>query len=143
MNAISSSSKRAKAYLGPIIIIGALFFIFGFVTWVNSTLIPYLQIACELTTSQAVWVTFAFYISYALMSFPSSWILDKVGFKRGMMYGLLVMAVGALVFIPAANTRLFGLFLTGLFIIGTGLALLQTAANPYVTILGPIESAAK
>lgn len=143
MNAISSSSKKAKAYLGPIIIIGALFFIFGFVTWVNSTLIPYLQIACELTTSQAVWVTFAFYISYALMAFPSSWILKKVGFKRGMMFGLLVMAVGALVFIPAANTRLFGLFLTGLFVIGTGLALLQTAANPYVTILGPIESAAK
>ena len=126
-----------------IVIIGALFFIFGFVTWVNSTLIPYLQIACELNTSQAVWVTFAFYISYAVMAFPSSWVINKVGFKNGMMYGLLVMAVGALIFIPAAHARTFGLFLTGLFVIGIGLALLQTASNPYITILGPIESAAK
>ncbi len=126
-----------------IFIIGTLFFIFGFVTWVNSTLIPYLQIACELNTSQAVWVTFAFYISYAVMAFPSSWVINKVGFKNGMMYGLLVMAIGALIFIPAAHQRTFGLFLTGLFVIGIGLALLQTASNPYITILGPIESAAK
>lgn len=126
-----------------IFIMGTLFFIFGFVTWVNSTLIPYLKIACELTTSQAVWVTFAFYISYAVMAFPSSWVINKVGFKNGMMYGLLVMAIGALIFIPAAHARTFGLFLTGLFVIGIGLALLQTASNPYITILGPIESAAK
>ncbi len=126
-----------------IVIIGTLFFIFGFVTWVNSTLIPYLQIACELNTSQAIWVTFAFYISYAVMAFPSSWMINKVGFKNGMMWGLLVMAIGALIFIPAAHERTFGLFLTGLFVIGIGLALLQTASNPYITILGPIESAAK
>jgi glucose/galactose transporter len=90
-----------------------------------------------------VWVTFAFYISYAVMAFPSSWVIQKTGFKKGMMYGLIVMAVGALIFIPAANARTFGLFLTGLFVIGIGLALLQTASNPYITILGPIESAAK
>jgi len=126
-----------------IVIIGILFFIFGFVTWLNSTLIPYLQIACQLETSEAVLVTFAFYISYAVMAFPSSWVLKKTGFKNGMMWGLILMSLGALVFIPAANTRTYGLFLTGLFIIGTGLALLQTASNPYITILGPIESAAK
>jgi MFS transporter, FHS family, L-fucose permease len=130
-------------YTPQVVIIGLLFFIFGFVTWLNSTLIPYLQIACELETSEAVLVTFAFYISYAVMAFPSSWVLNKTGFKNGMMWGLIVMAVGALVFIPAAQTRTYGLFLTGLFIIGTGLALLQTASNPYITILGPIESAAK
>ena len=130
-------------YTSQIIIIGILFFIFGFVTWLNSTLIPYLQIACELQTSEAVLVTFAFYISYAVMAFPSSWVLQRTGFKNGMMWGLIVMALGALVFIPAAETRTYGLFLTGLFIIGTGLALLQTASNPYITILGPIESAAK
>lgn len=128
---------------GPIIIIGILFFIFGFVTWANSTLIPYLKIACELSTSQAILVTFAFYISYAVMAFPSSWVLRKTGFKNGMVVGLLVMAVGALLFIPAAEVRSFAMFLLGLFIIGTGLALLQTASNPYITILGPIESAAK
>jgi len=87
-------------------IIGALFFVFGFVTWVNSTLIPYLQIACELKTSEAVLVTFAFYISYAVMAFPSSWVLRKTGFKKGMMLGLIVMAAGALLFIPAAKTRI-------------------------------------
>jgi glucose/galactose transporter len=130
-------------YTSQIIIIGILFFIFGFVTWLNSTLIPYLQIACQLETTQAVLVTFAFYISYALMAFPSSWVLKRTGFKNGMMWGLICMAFGALIFIPAAETRTFTLFLTGLFVIGTGLALLQTASNPYITILGPIESAAK
>ena len=130
-------------YTSQIVIIGILFFIFGFVTWLNSTLIPYLQIACQLETSQAVLVTFAFYISYAVMAFPSSWVLKKTGFKNGMMWGLICMAIGALIFIPAAETRTYGLFLTGLFVIGTGLALLQTASNPYITILGPIESAAK
>ncbi|MEO6704795.1 MAG: MFS transporter, partial [Ginsengibacter sp.] len=130
-------------YTPQIVIIGILFFIFGFFTWLNSTLIPYLQIACELETSQAVLVTFAFYISYAVMAFPSSWVLKRTGFKNGMMWGLVCMAIGALVFIPAAQTRTYGLFLTGLFIMGTGLALLQTASNPYITILGPIDSAAK
>ena len=132
-----------KNYTSQIVIIGILFFIFGFVTWLNSTLIPYLQIACQLETSQAVLVTFAFYISYSVMAFPSSWLLKRTGFKNGMMWGLIVMALGALIFIPAAMTRTYGLFLTGLFVIGTGLALLQTASNPYITILGPIESAAK
>lgn len=130
-------------YTSQIVIIGILFFIFGFVTWLNSTLIPYLQIACQLETSQAVLVTFAFYISYAVMAFPSSWVLNKTGFKKGMMWGLICMGIGALIFIPAAQTRTYGLFLTGLFVIGTGLALLQTASNPYITILGPMESAAK
>ena len=130
-------------YTVQIIIIGILFFIFGFVTWLNSTLIPYLQIACELETSEAVLVTFAFYISYAVMAFPSSWVLKKTGYKNGMMWGLICMAIGAAIFIPAAQNRAYGLFLTGLFVTGTGLALLQTASNPYITILGPIESAAK
>lgn len=141
MNQDLTNSK--PNYTSQIVIIGILFFIFGFVTWLNSTLIPYLQIACELQTSEAVLVTFAFYISYAVMAFPSSWVLQRTGFKKGMMLGLICMAVGALIFIPAAQTRTYGLFLTGLFVIGTGLALLQTASNPYITILGPMESAAK
>lgn len=135
--------QKNQNYTAQITIIGILFFIFGFVTWLNSTLIVYLQIALELETAEAVLVTFAFYISYAVMAFPSSWVLKKTGYKKGMMYGLLVMAIGAIVFIPAAQMRVYSMFLTGLFIIGTGLALLQTASNPYITILGPIESAAK
>lgn len=139
----AASNNQAKSYLIPTIIIGVLFFVFGFVTWVNGTLIPYLQTACELTTSQATLVTFATYIAYAVMAFPSSWVLKKTGFKKGMIVGLVVMAIGALIFIPAAKSRMYPVFLTGLFVIGSGLALLQTASNPYITILGPIESAAK
>ena len=127
----------------PILILGALFFIFGFVTWLNGTLIPYLKIACELNNFESLLVAFAFYISYFVMALPSAWVLKKTGFRKGMMYGLLVMAAGALIFIPAATTRTYGLFLTGLFVIGTGLSILQTASNPYVTIVGPIESAAR
>ena len=127
----------------PIIIIGALFFIFGFVTWLNATLIPYLKISCELTSFESYLVAFAFYISYFVMALPSSAVLKKTGFKNGMSVGLITMAIGALIFIPAAYTRTYGLFLAGLFIQGTGLTILQTASNPYVTILGPIESAAK
>lgn len=140
---VSATASNRQSYVIPMLIIGALFFLFGFVTWANGTLIPYLKIACELTTSEAMLVTFAFYISYAVMAFPSSWVLKKTGFKKGMVLGLIVMAVGALLFIPAANNRTYSVFLIGLFVIGTGLALLQTACNPYVTILGPIESAAK
>jgi glucose/galactose transporter len=132
-----------KTYIISISIIGLLFFIFGFVTWLNGILIPYLQIACELTNFQALFVAFAFYISYTVMALPSSWILKKTGFKNGMSLGLLVMAVGTLIFVPAAHTRIYGIFLLGLFIMGTGLAILQTASNPYITIIGPRESAAK
>jgi glucose/galactose transporter len=139
--AINGSLKRS--YVFPLIIIGALFFIFGFVTWANSQLIPYLKIACELTDTQSFLVATAFFAAYFIMAIPSSAILKWTGFKKGMSFGLLVMAAGALLFIPAASSRSYALFLTGLFIIGTGLALLQTASNPYVTVLGPLESAAQ
>ncbi|TDN38709.1 glucose/galactose MFS transporter [Hymenobacter sp. UV11] len=127
----------------PLVIIGALFFIFGFITWLNGTLIPFLKLACELTYAQALLVTFAFYIAYVFLAIPSSLILQKTGFKNGMALGLVVMAGGALVFVPAAQARSFGLFLFGLFIQGAGLALLQTASNPYASILGPLDSAAR
>ncbi len=136
-------NSNQKSYVFPMIIIGALFFIFGFVTWLNSVLIPFLQQACQLTDFQAYFVTLAFYISYFVMAIPSSGILKKIGFTRGMSVGLFVMAIGSLVFIPAAEVRSYPLFLVGLFIQGTGLTLLQTASNPYATVLGPIESAAK
>jgi len=139
----TSTAVDRKNYILSISIIGALFFIFGFITWLNGTLIPFLKIACELNNVQAYFVTLAFYIAYFFMAPPSSWVLHKVGFKNGMALGLFVIAIGSLVFIPAALTRTFSLFLTGLFIQGTGLALLQTASNPYVVVLGPRESAAK
>ena len=134
---------KKNSYVFNLSIIGLLYFVFGFVTWLNSLLIPFLKTACQLPDSQAYWVTFAFYISYFVMSIPSSAILKRTGFARGMSLGLIVMAIGSILFLPAASSRNYLLFLVGLFIQGTGLALLQTAVNPYVTILGPIESAAK
>lgn len=135
-------TKQDNRY--AIMIIGILFFVFGFITWLNGTLIPFLKLACQLENDiQAFFVTFAFYMAYFFLALPSSVLLKKTGFKNGMALGLVVMAVGSLIFIPAANTRTFGLFLTGLFVQGMGLALLQTASNPYISIVGPIESAAQ
>ncbi|MGK7390096.1 MAG: sugar MFS transporter [Candidatus Cyclobacteriaceae bacterium M2_1C_046] len=132
-----------KKGVSPILIIGALFFIFGFITWLNSVLIPYLKIACELSNLESYLVAFAFYIAYLVMALPSGWVLSYTGYKKGMSLGLLVIAVGAVIFIPAAISRQYIIFLVGLFVQGTGLALLQTASNPYITIIGPRESAAK
>ncbi len=142
MNTTSTAVDR-KNYIMSLSIIGALFFIFGFVTWLNGSLMPFLQTACELTPFQASLVTLAFYIAYFVMALPSSFVLKKIGYKNGVFVGLLIMALGALIFIPAAYTRQFGVFLAGLFVLGTGLALLQTATNPFITIIGPRESAAK
>ncbi len=135
-----TNSKNSN---GPLIMIGILFFVFGFVTWVNSVLIAFFKEAFQLNNFQSLLVTSAFFISYFVMAIPSSWVLAKTGFKNGMSFGLLAMAVGTLLFIPAAKAENYSLFLLGLFVIGTGLALLQTASNPYVTILGPSESAAQ
>ena len=139
----NSDKKPVQANWITVGTIGLFFFIFGFVTWLNGILIPYLKISCELNHFESYLVAFAFYVAYVIMAIPSSWLLKRTGLKTGMMLGLIVMAGGALFFIPAAITRTYLLFLSGLFIMGTGLAILQTAANPYITMLGPIESAAQ
>lgn len=141
--AVSVSSLTSRQTVISILLIGVMFFIFGFVSWVNSILIPYFKIACELTSFQAYLVAFAFYIAYFVMSVPSSFLLKKFGFKKGMMFGFWAMALGAFIFVPAAYSRTYEIFLLGLFTIGIGLAILQTAANPYITILGPKERAAQ
>lgn len=139
----TAAGNNRSNYIMSISIIGVLYFIFGFVTWLNGSLMPFLQTACELTPFEASLVTLAFYIAYFVMALPSSFVLKKIGYKNGVFVGLLVMALGALIFIPAAYSRQFGVFLAGLFVLGTGLALLQTATNPFITIIGPRESAAK
>ena len=124
--------------------VGCLFFVFGLVSWVNSILVPYFKVACDLQSGvQTYLVTFAFYIAYLVMTVPASFLLKKVGYKKGAKIGLWIMAAGALMFWPAALTRTYGMFLAALFVIGTSLAILQSVANPFVTIIGPIESAAK
>ena len=135
----SSLSKRDFAI--SIAILAFMYFVFGFVSWVNAILIPYFKIVCELTSFWSYLVTFAFYIAYLVMSIPAGILLKKIGFKRGIMVGFFILALGAFIFVPAAMTRIYGIFLVGLFTMGTGLAILQTAANPYVTIIGPIERA--
>jgi FHS family L-fucose permease-like MFS transporter len=136
-------SNQKQSYVGPLIIIGLLFFVFGFVTWVNGTLITFFKKAFSLDNTSSYLVTFAFFISYTVMAIPSSEVLKRTGFKNGMSLGLGIMAVGTLIFIPAAQIASYPLFLVGLFTIGIGLTLLQTASNPYATILGPRESAAQ
>ncbi len=138
-----TAPPKTQNYVGPLLIIGALFFIFGFVTWVNSVLIAFFKQAFSLTSFQSTLVAFAFFISYTIMAIPSSAVLKRTGFKNGMSLGLLTMAVGTLIFVPAARSVSYPMFLVGLFIIGIGLTVLQTASNPYATILGPRESAAQ
>jgi FHS family L-fucose permease-like MFS transporter len=141
-NTEMSSQPTQRTFL-PILIIAGLFFIFGFVTWINGALIPFMKTINELTDAQSYLVASASYISFVVMALPASYILKRIGFRKGMSLGLVIMAVGALIFIPAAEARTYWLFLTGIFIQGAGMTLLQTASNPYITILGPIESAAK
>ncbi len=124
------------------VLMTTLFFLFGAVTNFNDVLMPYLKDVCQLTDLQSSAVQSAFFGAYFLMSLPAGWVLKKLGYQRGIVVGLLVMAAGALLFIPAADSRQFALFLTALATLGAGITLLQVAANPYVSILGPARGAA-
>ena len=133
-----------KEYILSLVMLACLFFVFGLVSWVNSILVPYFKVACDLKTGvQSYLVTFAFYIAYLVMTIPAALLLNRTGLKKGGVIGLIILALGALLFWPAALTRTYGLFLLALFTMGTALAILQTVANPFVTIIGPEESAAR
>jgi FHS family L-fucose permease-like MFS transporter len=136
------SQAKTNNYKSSLFIIGLLFFVFGFITWLNGILIPFCKKSFELTDLQAYYVATAFYAAYFFLALPSSWILQKLGTKIGMTVGLVTMALGCLVFVASASDRSYPIFLFGLFVVGMGLALLQTAANPYVSLLGPHETAA-
>lgn len=129
--------------VGPVVTIGALFFIFGFVTWLNGPLITFVKLAFDLDDVNAFLVPMAFYLSYFFLALPSSAVLRRTGMKKGMALGLFIMAAGAVAFGHFTTARQYPGTLTGLFVIGAGLSLLQTASNPYVCILGPSESAAR
>jgi len=136
--------QTSKNNSNAIVIIGILFFVFGFVTWLNGPLITYVKLAFGLDTdSKAFLVTTAFYMAYFFLALPSSWVLEKTGMKKGMAMALMVMAIGTFLFGQFATHRNYPMSLLGLFIIGSGLSLLQTASNPYISIIGPIESAAQ
>jgi len=142
MNAQPAAAPRS-GNLASVLTIGLLFFIFGFVTWLNGPLITFVKLAFDLDDVNAFLVPMAFYLSYFFLALPASWLLKRTGMKKGMSLGLFVMAAGALAFGQFATMRIYPGALTGLFVIGAGLALLQTAVNPYISILGPIESAAQ
>jgi len=139
----ASADRTAQTNLGPMLIIGMLFFIFGFVTWLNGPLITFVKLAFQVSDVAAFLVPAAFYLSYFFLALPASAVLRRTGMKKGMALGLFVMAIGAAMFGQFVVARVFPGALTGLFVIGAGLALLQTASNPYVSILGPIDSAAQ
>jgi glucose/galactose transporter len=141
---LAAGDTHARASgLVPMLIIGLLFFIFGFVTWLNGPLITFVKLAFDLDDVNAFLVPMVFYCSYFFLALPSSYVLKRTGMKKGMALGLFVMAVGAVLFGQFVSMRVYGGALAGLFVIGAGLALLQTASNPYISILGPIDSAAQ
>ncbi len=140
--AAASTAAPPRSYAGPLVLMTCLFFLFGAVTNFNDVLMPYLKDVCQLSDFQSTAVQSAFFGAYFLMSLPAGLVLKKLGYQRGIVAGLLVMAGGALLFIPAADSRAFGLFLTALAVLGAGITLLQVAANPYVSVLGPARGAA-
>ncbi|MFA6232350.1 MAG: sugar MFS transporter [Rhodanobacter sp.] len=138
-----AATPSERSYIGPMLIIGTLFFIFGFVTWLNGPLTIFVKLAFNLDDVSAFLIPVAFYVSYFVLALPSSAVLRRTGMKKGMALGLFVMAIGAVVFGEFINIRIYHGALVGLFVIGAGLSLLQTASNPYISILGPIDSAAQ
>ncbi len=142
MSAVPAASARPNVATS-IAIVGALFFLIGFFTWLNGPLITFVKLAFELSEVGAFLVLMVFYLSYFFLALPASWILRRTGMKKGLSLSLLVMAGGAALFGEFATQRWYPGALGGLFVIGSGLALLQTAINPYISILGPIETAAR
>jgi glucose/galactose transporter len=143
MSAATTTAPARTGLATSIAIVGGLFFIIGFFTWLNGPLITFVKLAFDVNEIAAFLVLMVFYLSYFFLALPASWILKGTGMKKGLALSLAVMAVGAMAFGEFATQRWFGGALGGLFVIGAGLALLQTAVNPYISILGPIESAAR
>ncbi|MCT3763172.1 L-fucose:H+ symporter permease [Elizabethkingia anophelis] len=138
-----ASSERRRGYLFPLILVTSLFFFWGFVHNLDPVLIPHLRKAFQLTDLESSLVDFSIFIAYFLMAIPAGNVMRKYGYKSGIILGLCLFAIGAFLFIPAANTQMYIFFLGALFVIACGLAFLETAANPYVTILGPEETATR
>ncbi len=130
-------------YLIPFILVTVLFFLWGFAHNLNPILIPHLKKACELTDFQSALIDSSFFVAYFVMAIPAGIVMKKYGYKNGIIIGLLLFAAGAFLFIPSANTRVYSFFLASLFIIASGLTFLETAANPYITVLGDAEGASQ
>lgn len=139
---MTAEQAKARGSVVPMAIVAILFFVLGFATWLNGSLMPYLQQMFTLTPFQASLVVFSFYIAVTFTALPSAWLIRKVGYKNGMALGMATMMLAGLLYIPAAQTQTFALFLLAQLVIGIGQTLLQTAVNPYVVKIGPEETAA-
>jgi len=135
-----TAATHERSYLGPLVALTSLFFMWGLITSLNDILIPHLKAAFTLTYVQATLIQFSFFGAYFVMSLPSGWLVERIGYKRGIVVGLLVAALGCVAFYPAAAAAAYPLFLGALFVLASGITLLQVAANPYVTILGPART---
>ncbi|MEP6806303.1 MAG: sugar MFS transporter, partial [Flavobacterium sp.] len=140
---VVTEKGSSKKYLLPFILVTSVFFLWGMAHNLDSILIPHLKKACELNNRQSTLIDTAVFFAYFIMAIPSGMLIKKFGYKNSIITGLLVFATGAFLFVPAANTRTYELFLFALFVIGCGLTILETSANPYATILGPPESSSK
>ncbi|MDG1731448.1 MAG: sugar MFS transporter [Thalassotalea sp.] len=139
---MTTDTSKQQSSAVPMAIVAGLFFILGFATWLNGSLMPYLKQILDLNAFQASLIIFSFYISVTFTALPSAWLIRKIGYKNGMALGMAVMMVAGLLFIPAAKSQVFALFLFAQLVMGAGQTLLQTAVNPYVVRIGPEESAA-
>ena len=139
--AATTEAGKKNKYLVPFILVAFLFFLWGMVHNLDGILIPHLKKACELSNTQSTLIDVAIFFAYFLMAIPAGMILKKWGYKNGIIAGLILAGIGAFLFVPAANSRTYELFLLALFIIGCGICILETAANPYAAILGDEKGA--
>lgn len=139
---MTAEQIQRRSSVVPMAIVAILFFVLGFATWLNGSLMPYLKQMLDLTPLQASLILFSFYIAVTFTALPSAWLIRKVGYKNGMALGIAVMMLAGLLYIPAAKTQIFALFLLAQLVIGAGQTLLQTAVNPYVVKIGPEHTAA-
>lgn len=140
-NAPLSQSGETRSYTFALSVLTSLFFMWGFITCLNDILIPHLKAVFDLNYTQAMLVQFCFFTAYFIVSLPSGYIVERIGYKKGIVIGLIIAGIGCLMFYPAAGVRSYTLFLTAFFVLASGITLLQVAANPYVTILGPPQTA--
>ncbi|MAQ94342.1 MAG: glucose/galactose MFS transporter [Rhodothermaceae bacterium] len=138
---VAPESAAVRGLRGAFAVVTTLFFLWGFITVMVDALVPRLKAVFELSYFEAALVQFAFFAAYLLLSIPSGVLIARVGYKRGAVVGLLAMAVGCLLFVPAAGLRVYALFLLAMFVLAGGITVLQVAANPYVAALGPARTA--
>ncbi|WP_417939438.1 L-fucose:H+ symporter permease [Flavobacterium sp. RS13.1] len=137
---VPTEGGKGNQYLLPFILITSLFFLWGMAHGLDGILIPHLKKACQLNNRESTLIDTSIYFAYFIMAIPSGMLIKRFGYKNSIITGLLVFAIGAFLFVPAANSRTYELFLFALFVIGCGLTILETSANPYAAILGPAES---